>query len=53
MVENIRKGRNAAIHVYSASTISQGMKGEALVDMKLMKESGAVAFTDDGRPLTN
>ncbi len=53
MVENIRKSRNAAIHVYSASTISQGMKGEALVDMKLMKESGAVAFTDDGRPLTN
>lgn len=53
MVENIRKGRNAAIRVYSASTISQGMKGEALVDMKLMKESGAVAFTDDGRPLTN
>ena len=49
IVENIRTG----IRVYSASTISQGMQGEALVDMKLMKESGAVAFTDDGRPLNN
>ena len=50
IVENIRKGRTTGIRVYSASTISQGMQGEALVDMKLMKESGAVAFTDDGRP---
>ena len=53
IVENIRKGRTTGIRVYSASTISQGMQGEALVDMKLMKESGAVAFTDDGRPLNN
>ncbi len=53
IVANIQKGRMTGIHVYSASTISQGMRGETLVDMKLMKESGAVAFTDDGRPLMN
>lgn len=47
----IRKGRLTPIHVYSASTVTKGMQGQELVDMKLMKECGAVCFTDDGMPI--
>ncbi|MGP1349036.1 MAG: dihydroorotase [Stomatobaculum sp.] len=47
----IRKGRRTPIHVYCCSTLTRRMEGTALVNMKLMKECGAVGFTDDGRPV--
>ena len=47
----IRKGRTTPIHVYSCAAVTKSLKGEELVDMKLMKECGAVGFTDDGIPL--
>ena len=53
IVDVIRKGRQTPIHVYSCSAVTKGLKGEELVDMKLMKECGAVGFTDDGIPLMN
>lgn len=53
IVNIIRKGRTTPIHIYSASTITKGMQGQELVDMKLMKESGAVCYTDDGLPIMN
>lgn len=49
----IRKGRMTPIHVYSCAALTRGLQGAELVDMKLMKECGAVGFTDDGRPLTD
>lgn len=51
IVSVIRKGRKTAIHVYACSTVTKGMEGAELVNMKLMKECGAVGFTDDGRPI--
>ena len=35
------------------STITVGEKGEELVDFKAMLEAGAVAFSDDGCPVSN
>ena len=51
LVGVIRKGRQTPIHVYSCAAVTKGLGGEELVDMKLMKECGAVGFTDDGIPL--
>ena len=51
LVDLIRRGRRAPIHVYSCSAVTKGLEGKELVDMRLMKECGAVGFTDDGHPL--
>ena len=51
IVAVIRKGRTTPIHVYSCAAVTKSLKGEELVDMKLMKECGAVGFTDDGIPI--
>lgn len=51
IVSVIRKGRMTPIHVYCCAAVTKGLQGKELVDMKLMKECGAVGFTDDGRPL--
>ncbi len=37
--------------VYPTGTISKGMEGKELSEMGDMHEAGAVAFTDDGRPV--
>ena len=53
LIEVLRKGRATPIHVYSCTCVTKNMDGKELVDMKLMKECGAVGFTDDGRPILN
>ena len=45
------KGSQTGIHIYSCATVTKGMKGEELVDMSLLKDSGAIGFTDDGLPI--
>jgi len=50
----IRKGREAgraAVHPIAA--ITQGQKGESLTEMAELAEAGAIAFSDDGFPVTN
>ncbi|MBI4051006.1 MAG: dihydroorotase [Elusimicrobia bacterium] len=42
-----------AVHVFSAGCVTKGQKGEELAEMGLMAEAGAVAFTDDGKPVMN
>ncbi len=39
------------IHVLQAANVTIGMKGEKLVDMEELKNSGAASFTDDGLPI--
>ncbi len=39
--------------VYPVASLSQGLKGENLSEMAALKEAGAMAFSDDGRPLAN
>lgn len=47
----LKKGRSCPIRVMTCATITKGMEGKELVDMKYLKECGAVGYTDDGRPL--
>ena len=47
----LMEGQKTGIHVLPAAAITIGMKGEELTDMQLLKQHGAVGFTDDGLPL--
>jgi dihydroorotase len=41
------------VNVRTYAAISKGLKGEAITEMGLLVEAGAVGFTDDGLPLMN
>lgn len=41
------------IDLYPISAITQGSKGERLVDMGKMLEAGCIAFSDDGLPVSS
>lgn len=45
------KARTAEARVYPVGAISQGSRGEMLADFGELKEAGAVAVSDDGRPV--
>lgn len=40
-------------NVLPFASVTVGEKGEELVDFKALKEAGAIAFSDDGRPVEN
>ena len=40
-------------NVFPVGTITQGMHGDRLAEMGELKESGCVAVSDDGKPVTN
>ena len=42
-----------AVHVYPVGAITKGLKGEEMAEMGDMQEAGAVAVSDDGKPVTN
>jgi dihydroorotase len=48
-----RARESAYINVRTYACISKGMKGEEITEMGLLKEEGAVGFTDDGLPVMN
>lgn len=49
-----RRARDTAIvHVHPMAALSRGLKGEQMTEMGLLKDAGAVAFTDGDRPLSN
>ena len=43
--------RTSPVNVLPIAAISKGSRGEELVDMAGLSEAGAVAFSDDGRPV--
>ena len=45
------KGRQTDIRVHSCGSITKGLKGQEMTDMAVLKEAGAVGFTDDGIPI--
>lgn len=49
----IDKAKNAKVKVYPVASITKGLKGEELCDFEALKEAGAVAVSDDGRPVKN
>lgn len=51
----IRQKADAAgfCHVFPVAAITRGMAGQALTDFSALKTAGAVAFSDDGLPVTD
>lgn len=49
----LEKAATADARVYPVATITKGMKGEALSDYEALMAAGAVAVSDDGRPVAN
>lgn len=47
----LSRGSKTGIRVLTCANITKGMAGRELVDMKELKEAGAVGFTDDGKPI--
>jgi len=45
--------KEAACNVYPIGAITKGQKGEELTDMEMLIKAGCVAFSDDGKPVTN
>jgi dihydroorotase len=44
-------GRASIVNVFPIAAISKGSRGEELVDMARLLAAGAIAFSDDGRPV--
>lgn len=50
---NLVLEKASGIDLYPICAITKGLKGEELVDFENLKMSGAIAFSDDGKPLEN
>ncbi|HEP1819092.1 TPA: dihydroorotase [Streptococcus suis] len=51
--EVLESAKKEDIHIYSVATITNQFDGQHLTDFPALLEAGAVAFSDDGIPLTN
>lgn len=49
----IDKAKDTGVQVYPVGCITDGMKGGSLADFNEMKSAGAIAVSDDGRPVEN
>jgi dihydroorotase len=49
----VQRARNAAVNVFPIGAITKGSAGEELASIGSMKSAGAVAISDDGRPVMN
>jgi dihydroorotase len=49
----LEKAESASARVYPVGAISKGSLGESLAEFGEMKQAGAVAVTDDGKPVTD
>jgi dihydroorotase len=52
MIVNIAKSK-AVVNVLPIAAITKGLKGKTLSEMADLKEAGAVAFSDDGKPVSS
>ena len=49
----LRRAREADAHVYIAAAITKGLKSEEPTDLRALRGAGAIALSDDGRPVEN
>ncbi len=45
------KANGSGVKVYPVACITKGLKGEEMCDYELLKKAGAIAVSDDGRPV--
>ncbi len=48
-----RAAATALVHVHPMAALTKGMKGAEMTEFGLLREAGAVAFSDGSHPLTN
>jgi len=55
LVEFVRKNARDAspVHIYPAAALTKGLAGEEMTEIGLLKDAGAVAFTNGRKPLHN
>ena len=51
--ELLERAQAADAAVYTAACVTKDLGGEELTDLKALKEAGAIALSDDGRPVVN
>lgn len=50
----LRRARDtASVHVHPMAALTKGLEGKEMSELGLLQEAGAVAFTNDTRPITN
>jgi dihydroorotase len=49
----ISKAQGTGVEVHPVATITKGMEGKKLSDFQVLKKAGAVAVSDDGKPVEN
>ncbi|CDZ24121.1 Dihydroorotase [[Clostridium] cellulosi] len=47
------KSKSTGVHVYPIAAVTKGQNGQELCDFESLKNAGAVAFSDDGKPVEN
>ena len=49
----LEEAKTADAHVYVAAAITKGLQGAELCDLEALRAAGAVALSDDGRPVVD
>ena len=49
----LERAQTADVAVYTAACVTKDLQGEELADLAALKEAGAIALSDDGRPVVN
>ena len=49
----LNKAKDADAHVYVAAAVTKGLKSQEPCDWKALAKAGAIALSDDGRPVEN
>ncbi|MFQ6614422.1 MAG: dihydroorotase [Fidelibacterota bacterium] len=49
----VEKAQALPVYIHPIGAITKGQQGQEITEMMSMAEEGAVAFSDDGRPVTN
>lgn len=53
LAQVLDKAKDAAVHVYQFAAVTLGQKSGALCDLPALQAAGAVAFSDDGLPVSD
>lgn len=49
----IEKSKYTGVNIHPAAAITEGLKGEKLCGYPMLKKAGAIAVSDDGKPVAN
>lgn len=49
----LKRAKESAVNVFPIAAVTYGQKGEKLTDFAALKSAGAVAFSDDGVPVSD